>query len=181
MKARCTAVALTALVSATGCWEQVSPEWFAQMKDQKAVQALEGVRPLDPPEGTVPVGGIEKRLSGPMMPIDDPQAVALVNPIAATPASIERGQEVYGIYCALCHADDGMAIGSPNKPESLNRLMKNAMIPFPLTTIQGRNDGQVFTKIRYGKPTMPGYPQIPAEDRWHIVNYLRSKFGGPKS
>ncbi|MCZ6571121.1 MAG: hypothetical protein O7B23_13265, partial [Deltaproteobacteria bacterium] len=65
-----------------GCWEQVSSEWFAQMKEQPAVQALEGVQPLMPPEGTVPVGGIEPRIDSPV-PAFSPQAQALVNPVRA--------------------------------------------------------------------------------------------------
>jgi len=47
------------------------------------------------------------------------------------------------------------------------------MPPPPLQAVPGYPDGFLFTKIRYGKPGMPGYPQIPAEDRWHVVNYLR--------
>jgi hypothetical protein len=36
----------------------------------------------------------------------------------------------------------------------------------------------IFYKIWYGKPNMPGYPQVPEEDRWHIINYLRTLFKG---
>lgn len=174
------AVALFALVITTGCWEQVSPEWFTQMKDQKAVQALEGARPLDPPEGTIPLGGIEKRVDF-AVPMFAPEAISMANPIESTPASIARGERVYGIYCSVCHAKDGMAIGSPNKPESLERLLKNGMAPTPLAGTINYTDGQIFNKIRYGKPIMPGYPQIPAEDRWHVVNYLRTLFRRPSS
>ena len=44
---------LVILALASGaCWEQVSPEWFSQMKEQPAVQALEDHQPFEPPEGT---------------------------------------------------------------------------------------------------------------------------------
>ena len=70
---------------ASGCWEQVSPEWFAQMKQQPAVQALEGPEaPLVPPEGTVPWGGLEPRIDHPA-PAFSPQAMMLQNPVAAAP------------------------------------------------------------------------------------------------
>ena len=49
------AFGLLALVSATGCFEQVDKDWFPQMKRQPAVQAFESVGMM-PPEGAVPVG-----------------------------------------------------------------------------------------------------------------------------
>ena len=177
------------MLALAGCWEQVSPEWFAHMKEQPAVQALEGghagsleeleglaVRnPLLPPDATIPLGGLEPRIDSPV-PAFMPQSVGLQNPIAATPESIERGAHVYGIYCAVCHGDDGMS----NQAELpvARRLSESGMPPMPLVTVPAYTDGFLFTKIRYGKPGMPGYPHIASEDRWHVVNYLRTLVGG---
>ncbi len=158
-----------------GCWEQVSVQWFAQMKEQPAVQALEGVQPLVPPEGTVPVGGIEPRIDFPV-PAFSPLAQALKNPVPATQASVARGQAVYTIYCAVCHGADGMSNAKENPVA--RRLAESGMPPTPLLAVPAYTDGFLFTKIRYGKPGMPGYPQIPREDRWHVVNYLRSLIKG---
>ena len=160
-----------------GCWEQVSPEWFAQMKQQPAVQALEGVQPLAPPPGTIPLGGIEPRIDF-VAPAFSPLAMALVNPVPATEVSIVRGKYVYDIYCATCHGSDGMA---NQETVPVARLMaQSGMPPTPLMAVPAYTDGFLFTKIRYGKPGMPGYPQIPAQDRWHVVNYMRTliKSGG---
>jgi mono/diheme cytochrome c family protein len=162
-----------------GCWEQVSPEWFAQMKEQPAVQALESgpklhpSQPLRPPAGTIPLGGMEPRIASPL-PAFTPEARALPNPIPNTPESQKRGKYVYDIYCKVCHGADGMA-----KQDALpvaQRLAKFGAAPVPLVTVRGYTDGFLFTKIRYGKPLMPAYPQIPAQDRWHVVNYLRTLF-----
>ena len=170
------ALALVGILgSGLGCWEQVSREWFAQMKEQPAVQALEGVAPLVPPEGTIPVGGIEPRIDHPV-PAFTPEAMALANPVAATPASIARGQEVYGVYCTVCHGVDGMAKIDENPV--VRRLTESGMPPVPLLAVPAYTDGFLFTKIRYGRPGMPGYPQIPPEDRWHVVNYLRTLMKG---
>ena len=165
-----------------GCWEQVSPEWFAQMKEQPAVQALERVPltgmtgPLVPPEGTIPLGGLEPRIDSPA-PAYMPQAMSLQNPVAKTDASVARGRELYGIYCTVCHGDDGMS--NQQEVPVARRLSESGMPPPPLLALPGYPDGFLFTKIRYGKPGMPGYPQIAPEDRWHIVNYLRTlKVGG---
>lgn len=166
------------LLGGMGCWEQVNREWFPQMKEQPAVQAFENEEPRVPPEGTIPLGGIEPRIAGPV-PAFTPQAIALQNRIPATPASIERGREVYGVYCTVCHGADGMA-----KLEELpvaSRLSASGMPPPPLLAVPGYTDGFLFTKIRYGQPGMPGYPQIPPGDRWHVVNYLRTLIPRPGS
>ncbi len=161
--------------SGFGCWEQVSAQWFAQMKEQPAVQALEGVQPLMPPEGTVPIGGIEPRIDFPV-PAFAPQAIGLQNPIPTSEASVERGKAVYGIYCSVCHGSDGMA--NVDQYPVARRLTESGMPPTPLLAVPAYTDGFLFTKIRYGKPGMPGYPQITSEDRWHVVNYLRALIKG---
>ena len=167
---------LLVLLLGTGCWEQCSPEWWAQMKQQPAVQALES-EPMLPPEGSVPVQGISLRIGAdnPLFanPMHSSEARALLNPVAASEESIARGKEVYTIYCQLCHGADGMA--AHTNPVA-RRLAESGAPPFPLSTSVAYTDGMLFTKILYGKPLMPGYPQISPEDRWNVVNYLRVLF-----
>lgn len=172
-------MAIAAVALGSGCWEQVAPEWFDAMKQQPAIQHLERA-PRAPVAGTVPAGGIAPRIAptNPMWanPMHAPEARALVNPIPANTASLERGKQVYTVYCAVCHADDGLA--SPAKAPVAGKLAQAGAPPFPLASIVAYTDGQLFTKIRYGRPLMPGYPQISEEDRWHCVNYMRTLFGG---
>jgi mono/diheme cytochrome c family protein len=158
-----------------GCWEQVSREWFAQMKEQPAVQALENARPFDPPANTIPFGGMEPRIDF-AVPAFSPEAQKLTNPIPTSQASVARGKYVYDIYCAVCHGPDGLAKVA-DLPVA-KRLAESGMPPVPLLAVPGYSDGFLFTKIRYGKPGMPGYPQIPPVDRWHVVNYLRTLLPG---
>jgi mono/diheme cytochrome c family protein len=161
---------LLALGLGTGCWEQVSREWFAQMKEQPAVQALEGVRPFEPPAGTMPFGGMEPRIDF-AVPAFSPEAQTLVNPVPASEPSVARGKVVFETYCDVCHGPDGMA----NPPTPVGQKLAEGGMPVPpLAAVPAYSDGFIFTKIRYGKPGMPGYPQIPSQDRWHVVNYLRT-------
>ena len=185
-RARAALLVVLFVGSGLGCWEQVSPTWFSQMKEQPAVQALEDTQPLAPPAGTIPVGGLEPRIDSPV-PAFTPEAMALANPVKATPASVKQGKYVYEIYCVVCHGADGMSgRGSDGTASQIDaeelptaaRLGKHGMNPPPLSAVPAYPDGFLFTKIRYGKPQMPGYPQITPEDRWHVVNYLRTLIKG---
>jgi mono/diheme cytochrome c family protein len=184
LRTRRLCAAVLPLLFALGCWEQVDREWFAQMKEQPAVQHLENRAPWMPPEHTVPAGGSVQRLApdDEMLlannPLNSPVGRAFVNPIASGPESVARGRKMYLVYCGVCHGPEGMPI--PTEVPVAARLMAAGALPLPLASTVGYTDGQLFTKITYGKPQMPAYPQIGEEDRWHIVNYLRSKFGaGP--
>lgn len=83
-------------------------------------------------------------------------------------ALIERGQERFNIYCAICHGQSGKGTG----------VVKSygLMTVADLTAESFRNqpDGQIYNTITHGKNTMGAYgPMIPVEDRWAIVAYVR--------
>ena len=82
---------------------------------------------------------------------------------------LTRGQQRYGIYCAICHGAAGQG----------NGVVKS----FGLVTIRPliddllrvQPDGQIFNTITHGKNTMGAYgPVIAVEDRWAIVTYVRA-------
>ena len=169
-----------ALLCGSGCWEQVDKHWFDQMKNGPAVQTY-ALAPFDPPDGVIQAGGGPAPIGpdNPMFatPMYAPEVRDLKNPIASSPESIARGKHEFETYCAVCHGEDGMASQTPDHPVTV-KLGANGAPPFPLAATPSYTDGMLFTKIRYGKPLMPGYPQIAPEDRWHIINYIRTMFKG---
>jgi mono/diheme cytochrome c family protein len=94
------------------------------------------------------------------------------NPLPVTAALLARGRERYNIYCSPCHgqAGDGQGMVAPPRYDG--------MIP-PPSYHDGRlrvmADGELFGAITDGVRTMPSYArQIPVEDRWAIVAYIRA-------
>ncbi len=86
-------------------------------------------------------------------------------------ALISRGQERFGIYCAVCHgkSGDGQGItgqyGVPGIANFHLDTFKSAAYP----------DGRVFEVITNGKGMMGAYGyNIPVEDRWAIIAYVRA-------
>lgn len=89
---------------------------------------------------------------------------------------IRRGQQRYGIYCAPCHGDDGYGQGTVH----LRALELQQATWVPPTSmhsdiVRQREEGQIFNTITHGIRNMPSYgKQIPVDDRWAIVAYIRA-------
>lgn len=98
--------------------------------------------------------------------------------IDVTEAFIDRGQERFEIYCGICHGEDGKGEGQIHqRAMELANLGQATWVPPTNLTVQAigqQSDGMLFETISEGRRTMPGYAaQIPAEDRWAIIAYLR--------
>jgi hypothetical protein len=93
-----------------------------------------------------------------------------VMPFPVTKDVLERGRERFNIFCAPCHSrlGDGNGFvpsrGFPRKPPS-----------FHIQRLQKAPVGYFFDVITEGFGIMPDYAsQIPAQDRWDIVAYVRA-------
>ena len=85
-------------------------------------------------------------------------------------AFVKHGQGRYNIYCAPCHDYAGYGKGSV--------VLAGGMVPPPSYHDEYRRSlqvGDLFKSITDGVRTMPSYAhQIPVEDRWAIVAYVRA-------
>lgn len=94
---------------------------------------------------------------------------------------IRRGQARFEIYCSPCHGLDGHGHGAVNeRAVELSRDPNNHTAWTPaadLTSnnVQNRTVGHIYNTINVGIRSMPSYgAQIPVEDRWAIVSYVRA-------
>jgi mono/diheme cytochrome c family protein len=173
---------MIALVGLPGCWEQVSVEWFPQMKWQPAVQAFElnqyreGGALFSPPEGTVPVGWGDI-VDPAMLPAADQETI--VNPQSATLESLKNGQKLFDVNCRACHGKTGGGdgpIAAPNGPIA-GVLPIGPGSPLGFSLAPGLTDGHIYTTISLGRGRMPNYRRIGPEGRWDVVNYIRDLNG----
>jgi mono/diheme cytochrome c family protein len=100
-----------------------------------------------------------------------PEELNLTNESAAE--LIRRGEERFGIYCAVCHGVSGNGQGitaSYGVPVATNPNAKLNAI-----TQETYPDGRLFETITNGKGLMGGYGyNIPVRDRWAIVAYIHT-------
>jgi mono/diheme cytochrome c family protein len=140
------------------------------------------MRPKAP--GTVAQGELgedDHYYRGFMRVMDGPTGTSEVKYFDGLPAQVKvsgrllnRGRERFGIYCAACHGLDGYGNGPVSqRANDLGTPIAAASFHTPL--VRGRPDGHIFNTITNGIRNMPGYAaQIPAEDRWAIVTYVRA-------
>jgi hypothetical protein len=90
-------------------------------------------------------------------------------PFAITAKELDRGEERFNIYCAMCHGQtgygDGMIVrrGFRRPPSLHDDRLRNESL------------GHFFDVITNGWGAMPDYSQeIPPRDRWAIIAYIRA-------
>jgi len=99
------------------------------------------------------------------------EAAAVPNPIAATDESIEAGEQIFATNCAVCHGESGQgdgpgAAGLEKPPANLTEAH-----------VQELSDGALFYIVSHGRPDtpMPAWDNVLNEEqRWQVVNYLRT-------
>jgi mono/diheme cytochrome c family protein len=135
-----------------------------------AVSASAGCAGLTGPDaessGTSPRGLTNARAAGP----------STQNPVPRDERSVSLGRTLYAKQCQSCHGPRGRGDG-----QAAGRL--NVSVP-DLTDpdVQSESDGELFTIITRGSKLMPAYRRLLSEEqRWHVVNYVRSAFGRPGS
>jgi mono/diheme cytochrome c family protein len=137
---------------------------YGRMNDQESVRTYEKKMP-NSPQGTIPIsGGVE------VLSRTEPKD--LKNPLPSNAAAVSQGKEAYFNFCVQCHGPK--ADGNGTVGQSFAPLPANLTDP----QVLGQSDGEIFYKVSLGYGRHPALASTVAEqDRWAIVNYLRSLKG----
>lgn len=169
--------AVFALALLTGCRGQPSEDppihiipdmdWQPKYQPQGESKFFPDGRAMrQPVEGTVAVG--ELREDDAFYRGKRGDAWVGKAPIQVNAKTLARGEERFGIYCAPCHDKSGSGKGIV--------VQRGFALPPALYADHARGlpDGELFDIITHGVRNMPSYAaQIPVEDRWAIVTWLR--------
>jgi mono/diheme cytochrome c family protein len=98
----------------------------------------------------------------------------VVSRMGGPEAMLTRGRARYGVYCTPCHDGTGNGNGLAKKRAVASGATAFVPPTFHQDRIRHMPDGQLFATITNGKNNMPPYAmQIPVNDRWAIVSYVR--------
>jgi mono/diheme cytochrome c family protein len=144
--------------------QQANP-WFA---DGRAMRL--------PIEGTIARGQLQFDDHFYRGTVGESYAVSLPAQVELTIGLMERGQQRFGIFCAPCHGLSGYGDGVvARRAEQLQQGLWIPPTSFHVEPALSRPTGHLFNTITNGIRTMPAHgSQIPVEDRWAIVAYVRA-------
>ena len=102
------------------------------------------------------------------------------NPFPITEAGLLKGQELYLVYCGICHGAKGDGLGYLVREADPARGITAGVYPAqPANLIQDEfiqaSEGRYYHSIMYGKNVMGSYAdKLSYEERWQVIHYIRS-------
>lgn len=98
----------------------------------------------------------------------------VVNPFPITAIGLKKGEQLWKIYCGICHGDkcngNGYLVAEENKNAKYPAQPANLL----LDTFVNGNNGRLYHAIMYGKNVMGGYSdKLSYEERWQVIHYIR--------
>ncbi len=168
-------------VTLSACQGQISekppvhPNMNMDQQPRKEAQEVnnffaDGRSMRQPVEGTV-ARGLAKTDKAYYEGVDENGEYIDYIPVDLTKSFLYRGKERYEIYCTPCHGQTGAGDGI---------IMEGnyGYVPAPSyhePRVRDLSDGALYSAIYNGVRTMPSYStQVPVEDRWAIVAYIRA-------
>jgi mono/diheme cytochrome c family protein len=108
------------------------------------------------------------------------------NPFPITTSGLERGKELYNIFCGICHGEKGDGLGYLVR--EANPATGDAGGKYPAAPANLINDeftaasnGRYYHAIMYGLNVMGAYKdKMSYEERWQVIHYIRSLQAGSK-
>lgn len=142
-------------------------DWQQKFSPEEQTSLFEDGRTMRPlVDGTIPAGHLNE---------DEGYTTGMVGdkylgkvPVKVDEALIRRGHDRFKIYCTPCHDQTGGGHGMV--------VQRGYPPPISLTSerVLTMPDGNIFRTITHGVRNMPGYrKQVPVEDRWAIVAWVR--------
>ena len=88
---------------------------------------------------------------------------------AMTLALLEKGRRRYDIVCATCHGLTGEA-----DTVVAGNFAQRHPPSFHEPRLREKDDAWLFNAVTLGYGVMPSFPDLPVEERWAIVGYVRA-------
>ena len=161
------ALASGAVLLAAACRQDMHDQPKAKPQSKSGF-FVDGRNDRLPVEGTVARGQLREGDHLYRGKVDGKFVTTFPFPIDA--AVMERGRERYTIYCTPCHGQTGLGNGMV-----IQRGFKIPAASHHIERLRNAPNGYWFDVITNGFGVMFGYgAQIPVNDRWAIVAYVRA-------
>lgn len=97
------------------------------------------------------------------------------NPFPITAEGLEKGRQLYDIYCAICHGPGADGLGYLVSEENQNAVYPAAPANMLLDDFVNSSNGRYYHAIMRGRNLMGAYnDKLNYEERWQVIHYIRS-------
>ncbi len=146
-------------------YESVAYETYSESDAFKSPTGLKGKEGQLPAQGSIKRGFIPYEYPNTPEALLTVKAANLKSPLDSTQVNMKKGQELFDIYCAICHGSSGDGKGKLVKQEKF--------LGVPNYAEREINEGSVFHVITYGLNTMGSHAnQLNQNERWLVAKYV---------
>ncbi|KGO94068.1 c-type cytochrome [Flavobacterium subsaxonicum] len=167
------ALLVTAFAGLTSCHDNSAPnyQYFPNMYESvgyetysESASFANGKEGQLPAKGSIPRGFTPYEYENSTAGYDLAKA-NLKSPLAPEEVDEAKGQQLFTIYCAICHGDKGDGKGNLSKRE------KFAGVPNYKDRVI--TEGSIFHVVTYGLNMMGSHAnQLSQEERWQVAHYV---------
>jgi mono/diheme cytochrome c family protein len=170
------------LLAGTSCRHNRNHPGYAYMPDMYYSEAAEpytanpvfadSLTMRMPVEGTIPRGFMPYSYKAKSADDQKRAGLELVNPADSSEQTLARGRERFEIFCASCHGPAGKGDGYLYTSKLFTAKPTSLVDDY----VQSKPDGEIYHVITVGSISglMGAHgSQIPANDRWMIIKYVR--------
>ena len=144
-------------------YEPISYETYGESDVFNSPTGEKGKVSQIPPTGTIKQGFVPYEI--PNTPEGYEASKANVSPLTADQIDAERGKELFTIYCAICHGENGNGQG--------NLVKREKIIGVPSYADREITEGSIYHVLTYGLNSMGAYSnQLTQKERWMVSAYV---------
>ena len=145
-------------------YEAVGYETYAEAGAFNSPTGLNGKEGQIPADGSIKRGFVPYEIPNTTEGYDFSKTV-VQSPLDAAKVDMKKAEELYGIYCAICHGDTGNGMGKLVKQEKI--------LGVPSYADRQISVGSVYHVQAYGLNSMGAYSnQMSQEERWMVSAYV---------
>ena len=145
-------------------YESVAYETYSESDAFNSPTGLKGKEGQLPAEGSIKRGFVPYEIPNTTEGYDFSKTIT-TSPLDGKAVDMKKAEELYGIYCAICHGEVGNGMGKLVKQEKL--------LGVPSYKDRQVTVGSIFHVQTYGLNSMGSYAnQLSQQERWMIAAYV---------
>jgi mono/diheme cytochrome c family protein len=145
-------------------YESVAYETYSESNAFNSPYGLKGKEGQLPPKGTIKRGFTPYELPNTTEGYNASKLIT-TSPLDSTAVDMKKAEELFTIYCAICHGSAGDGQGKLVKQEKF--------LGVPSYKERQISKGSIFHVITYGLNSMGSHAnQLSTEERWMLADYV---------